>query len=143
MTAIDEEPGVLSRPVPVPDADSEPFWEACREQRLVVQRCTTCGQRRFPPIGICHVCRGWDFEWVEVTRGTIYSWVVIHHSPIESLRKELPYVVAVIDLGDGVRIPTQLINVEPESVQAGIEVEVEWQEIDGGLSLPFFAPVVD
>jgi uncharacterized OB-fold protein len=140
MAVIREPREIISRPIPVPDADSEPFWEACREQRLIVQRCTSCGHRRFPPIGLCHRCRSWEFEWVEESRGTVYSWVVIHHSPVESLRQELPYVVAVIDLGDGVRMPTQLVNIEPDAVEAGMAVEVTWQEIDGGLSLPFFSP---
>jgi uncharacterized OB-fold protein len=65
---------------------------------------------------------------------------VIHHSPIESLHQALPYVVAVIDLGDGVRMPTQLVGVAPEHVEAGMEVSVVWQEIEGGTMLPFFTP---
>jgi uncharacterized OB-fold protein len=132
--------GVLSRPVPVPDTDSAPFWEACRERRLTVQECTSCGKRRFPPVGVCHRCRGWDFEWVEVADGTVYSWVVVHHSPIESLRQALPYVVAVIDLGDGVRMPTQLVGIEPGDVEADMDVTVTWQEIQGETTLPLFRP---
>lgn len=141
MNALDlQEDSVLSRPVPVPDADSAPFWEACRERRLTVQQCTACGSRRFPPIGICHVCRSWEHTWVEVGDGTVYSWVVVRHSPIESLHQALPYVVAVIDLGDGVRMPTQLVGVEPDEVEAGMAVQVVWQEIEGGMVLPFFTP---
>jgi uncharacterized OB-fold protein len=129
---------ILRRPVPVPDADSAPFWDACREQRLTVQECTTCGRRRFPPVGICHHCRGWSFRWVEVSQGTIYSWVVIHQSPIESLRADVPYIVAVIDLGDGVRIPTQLVGITSDELHDGMAVTVYWQKIDGGMSLPYF-----
>jgi uncharacterized OB-fold protein len=138
MTEITEQQ--LSRPKPVPDADSAPFWDACREHRLVLQQCAACGRRRFPPVGICHHCRGWDFEWVEVRDGTVYSWIVARQSPIESLRRDVPYVVAVVDLGDGVRIPTQLVGVEPEDVRADMPVTVSWQDIEGGMSLPFFAP---
>ena len=132
---------IISRPVPVPDADSAPFWEACRERRLTVQQCSSCGKRRFPPVGLCHRCHGWDFDWVEVSEGSVYSWVVVRHSPIESLRQALPYVVAVIDLGDGVRMPTQLVDVEPEEVAAGMRVGVVWQDIEGGATLPLFAPL--
>lgn len=139
MTGTSEQ--ILSRPVPVPDADSAPFWDACREHRLTVQECLNCGRRRFPPVGICHHCRSWDFHWVEVRDGIIYSWVVIHQSPIESLRADVPYVVAVIDFGDGVRMPTQLVGVEPDEVVAEMPVTVYWQEIAGGMSLPYFTPV--
>lgn len=132
---------VSDRPVPVPDADSAPFWEACRDRRLVVQECTSCGQRRYPPVGMCHRCRSWELRWVELGDGEVYSWVVVHHSPIEALRREVPYVVAVIDFGDGVRIPTQLVGVEPDQIHAGMRVRIRWQEIASGDVLALFEPV--
>jgi uncharacterized OB-fold protein len=131
---------IISRPLPVPDADSAPFWEACKEHRLTVQECSACGQRRFPPIGVCHRCRSWEFTWVEVTEGTVYSWIVATMSPIESLRADLPYVVAVVHICDGVRIPTQLVGVAPDDVRADMPVVVHWQEVAGGMSLPYFKP---
>jgi uncharacterized OB-fold protein len=131
---------ILQRPTPVADADSAPFWEACRERRLTVQECTNCGQRRFPPVGICHRCRSWDHRWVEVGDGTVYSWIVARQSPIASLADVVPYVVAVVDLGDGVRMPTQLVGVEIDEVRAGMPVTVRWTETAAGDVLPYFEP---
>jgi uncharacterized OB-fold protein len=132
---------VIKRPVPVPDPDSAPFWEACREHRLTVQQCDACGQRRFPPVGICHRCRSWDFSWVEVTEGTVHSWVVCHHGVIESLRQETPYVVAVVDLGSGIHLPTNLVDIDPSEIRPDMRVSVRFQEIEGGFTIPVFAPV--
>lgn len=140
MTENIETPGLVQRPVPVEDVDSAPFWEACREHRLTVQECVSCGQQRFPPVPVCHRCRSREQRWVELDAGTVYSWVVVHYSPIEAFQAQVPYVVAVIELADGVRMPTQLLDVEPEDVVAGMEVVVAWQDIAGGQSLPLFRP---
>jgi hypothetical protein len=131
---------VLKRPIPVPDADSAPFWDACREHRLTVQQCSSCAKKRYPPVGICHQCRSWDFEWTELTEGTVHSWVVCNHGVIESLREEAPYIVAIVDLGDGVHIVTNLVEIEPEDVVADMPVSVRFQQIEGGFTLPVFAP---
>jgi len=82
-------------PRPIPDSDSEPFWEACRDGRLLAQRCTACGVFRWPPRGVCPRCSAWIFAWRELPRtGLIRSFVVPHRAVNPAFAAEVPYVVA-------------------------------------------------
>jgi hypothetical protein len=126
------------RPLPVPDADSQPFWDALRDNHLLIQRCSSCSLLRFPPSALCHHCRSWDAEWVEVTGGTVQSWVVVEYGVIKSLREQAPYVVALIDLGDGAQMPSNIYGVPPDELYLGMPVSVRFQEIGGGFTIPVF-----
>lgn len=131
---------VINRPIPAVDPDSKPFWDGCREHKLLLQTCSSCGARRYPAVGICHVCHSWDHTWEEVTEGTLYSWVTCHHGVIDSLRRILPYTVALVDLGGGIHMPTQLVGVAAEDLREGLPLKVCFQEIEGDFTLPFFEP---
>jgi uncharacterized OB-fold protein len=131
---------VLRRPRVVPDADSAPFWEGCRAHRLLVQECEGCGQRRYPPVGLCHRCRSWDFRWIEVTGGVVESWVVVHHGVTSDLAAEAPYVVALVDLGDGVHMPANLVGIDADAIEIGMAVAVSFRTTASGDVLPVFVP---
>ena len=80
------------RPLPHPDRDSEPFWQALREGELRLQRCSGCGCLRFPPRAVCNRCTGFDAEWVALSgRGTIASWVRTHQIFAPAYRNAVPY----------------------------------------------------
>ena len=99
--AGDERPA-KPRPAPVPDADSGPYWAAAHDGRLVIQRCERCGARQLYPRDRCLVCRG-PVEWVEASgRGTVYSYTVIRQNYARPFRDWIPYVVALVDLEEGV-----------------------------------------
>lgn len=131
---------VTSRFLPVADPDSAPFWEACREHRLVAQRCNDCGAFRFPPSPVCDRCRSWDTTWADLPRpGTLYSWIVARHTVVPEFAEQLPYVVGVVEFVPGVRIPGR-IDVDPENVQAGMALDVTFRDVDSTTSLPEFVP---
>jgi uncharacterized OB-fold protein len=127
--------------IPVPDQDSAPFWEAAKRHELVFQRCSACGQDRFPPAPICWRCRSWDAEWVQSDGlGTVYSWVVVAHPIPPGIAPLVPYVVALVEIEPMVKLPTRLVHVRPDEVTADMEVEVVFEDIDGGMTLPLFRP---
>jgi uncharacterized OB-fold protein len=129
-----------SRFVPVADPDTAPFWEACREHRLVAQRCDDCGAFRFPPSPICDRCRSWRATWAPLPLpGRLYSWIVARHAVVPEFAAELPYVVGIVEFAVGVRVPGRL-RVEPEDVVPGMEVGVVFNDVADGVSLPEFAP---
>jgi uncharacterized OB-fold protein len=128
-------------PLPIPDPDTKPYWEACREHRLVVQSCSSCGALRFPPSPVCHKCRSWEFTWAEQSgTATVYSWVVAWHPIFPALASDVPYVVALVELAPGVRMPTRLVNVEPDAVYAGMPVRVAFRDVTDEITLPEFTP---
>ena len=81
----------MERPLPQPDADSAPFWEACGRHELRVQRCADCGSRRHPPRPRCPDCGSFAVEWERLSgRGEVYSWVVAHPPVLPAFQERVP-----------------------------------------------------
>ena len=130
-----------SMPPPLADATTLPWWEAAAEHRLVFQQCTDCDHTRHPPAPVCPECRSADFEWLEVTgRGEVYTYTIVHR-PIAA-EQELPFVIAVVALEDagGVRILSNLVDVDTGAIEIGMPVEVVWEDMSADLAIPRFRP---
>lgn len=132
-----------SKPLPVADPDSAPYWEGCRRHELLLQHCAGCGQVRFPPAGSCPHCGGDRAEWIEASgRGTVYSWIVVERPiPPQVYGDDVPYVVALIELDEGVRLPTNLIDCAPAEIVGGLAVEVVFDDVTDEITLPKFRPL--
>jgi uncharacterized OB-fold protein len=128
-------------PAPAASRETLPWWEAAAAHRLVVQRCTACRHPRHPPGPACPACHGFAFDWLESSgRGTVYSFTVVRRAFVPSLASRVPYVVAIVALDDvpGIRLVTNLVDVDPATVRIGIPVEVVWEDVGPGLALPRF-----
>jgi len=128
-------------PAPLADAVTLPWWQAAAEHRLVVQRCMACGRTRLPPAPVCAACRSTEADWREVPgRGEVYTYTVVHR-PIAA-GQPLPTVIAVIALEEagGVRMISNLVEVEPEAVRIGMPVELVWEDMSADLAIPRFRP---
>ncbi|MBI4968647.1 MAG: Zn-ribbon domain-containing OB-fold protein [Rhodospirillales bacterium] len=132
----------LNKPVPAPDPDTKPFWDGCRKHELLIQECDACGRFHFPPAGRCPHCGATGSRWVKASgKGTVYSWiVVVHPVPKEVYAGEVPYVVALVDLEEGVRMATNIVGCDPHAVTANMPVEVSFQDVADDLTLPCFRP---
>ncbi len=122
---------------PVPGADVAFFWDGVRAGRLLLQACADCGAVRHPPAPMCARCRSLRHEARESTgRGTVYSWIVSRH-PTEPDAQ--PRIVALVQLDEGVRLVSNLVDVEPADVHNDMPVEVVFVDHDGTV-LPQFRP---
>lgn len=132
-----------AKPLPVPDVETRPFWDGCRAGKLLLQRCTGCGHKRFPPTHFCPNCRSAAQGWVESSgHGRVFSWIVVRHPvPRDIYAGEVPYVVALVTLDEGVRIATNIIGCAPEAVTADMPVRVTFREATAEITLPLFEPV--
>jgi uncharacterized OB-fold protein len=129
------------RPLPEIDEESRGFWEACARHELVFQRCASCRTFRHPPRSVCPVCMSSDIDWVPSTgRGTVYSFTVTHQNHAPGFRQRLPYVLAIVETEEGVRLMTTIVGCEPDAVRIGLSVEVEWDDVTGDVTLPVFRP---
>lgn len=129
------------KPVPEVTAELAPFFAACREGRLVVQRCRGCGERRFPPREICSHCLGGDADWVASSgKGTIVSYNVMHQVYHPGFAAEVPYAVVLVGLEDGGRLISNLVDCPLERVRIGMPVEVRFEKRSADVTLPQFAP---
>lgn len=117
------------------DPTTEPFWVACAERRLTLQRCRTCGTLQHYPRPFCLTCDGRAMDWVPASgRGTIYALTVIRLPVIPELVP--PYLLALVDLEEGVRM---LTNIEGTTARIGDRVTLDWRDRDDGLPpLPIF-----
>jgi uncharacterized protein len=125
------------RPRPRPTQVSKPFWDACRQHRLIVQRCNTCGAHVFVPRTFCEHCLGTGLEWVPVSgKGFVVTFTVVWRAQTPAF--ETPYVVAVVRLDEGCEMMTNLVDVEPTAVKPGARVEVKFVPISDDVILPCF-----
>ncbi len=134
-----------TRPLPAPDAETQPFWDACRAHELRAQRCTACGRFRWPPSPLCPACRSWDTEWALLPEtGRVATFVVVHYSAIPAFQEILPYVVAQIAIdgtNEHVKILSNVIDCPWESVQVGMPVRVVFEDVTPEVALPKFRPL--
>jgi len=130
------------KPLPAPDPDTQPFWEGCRAHRLMIQRCLSCGTPRFPPGPFCAQCRSREAEWIAASgRGRVFSWIVVEHPvPGDVYRADVPYVVALIDLDEGVRMASNIVGCDPHAIAADMPVRVSFEQVSETVTLPRFRP---
>ena len=130
---------MATRLPPAISPDTQFFWNGLREHTLLIQRCNGCQSLRHPPQPMCPKCRSLDWEATESSgHGTVYSFVMPHEPKFPFF--DYPYIVALIELAEGVRLVSNLTGIDPADVTVGMPVEVHYAEFDGDLVLHQFRP---
>ena len=130
------------KPIPFPDTVTSAFWDAARENKLLVQHCNDCGERQFFPQSCCRNCLGENLDWIEASgKGKVYSYTIVNRPPTARFQEDVPYVVALIELEEGVRMMSNVVEIEPDDVRVDMPVEVVFDEITSAISLPKFRPI--
>lgn len=130
-------------PQPALEPVSLPFWEACNDHRLLVQRCTECGAHRSPPKPMCGHCGCFEWGWSESSgRGRVFTYTIVHHSPHPVSQECLPYNIAVIELEDCDRVllTSNVVNCPDDALRVDLPVELVWEDRRDGQSLYRFQP---
>ena len=126
----------MPKVIPVPDELSKPFWDAVNERRLVLQNCSACDRRQYPPQARCAACgSAEDLEWKEVNgRGRISSYIVIEDGRLDRRMPDQPYNLALIilDENQGINFYSNLPGVPVDDVPVGAAVEVMFEEVAPG-----------
>ena len=132
------------KPLPEIQPYSQAFWDGTKERKLLVQHCNSCGANIFYPRRDCPECWSQDLGWIEASgRATVYSFSVTYEGVEEKFVEDLPIILAWIDLPEGIRIHTNLLECNPTEVQIGMEVEVLFKSVTDDITLPFFRPVTN
>jgi uncharacterized OB-fold protein len=130
----------IVKPVPRASPVTQPFWDAAREERLLVQHCRACGRWVFYPRQRCPLCWADELEWREACgRGHLASFTIMERAGHPAFIDDVPYVVALVDLEEGPRMLTNIVEVNPSDLEMGQGVQVVWQHLDDH-SLPQFRP---
>ena len=129
-------PAQVKRFRPVENHDTQFFWQGAREGKLLIQRCTSCATLRHPPGPMCPACQSLEWEAVQSSgKGVVYSFVVMHHPHIPPF--EYPNTVLLVELEEGTRLVSQLVDASAADIDIGTPVEVVFREEDG-LAFPLF-----
>jgi uncharacterized protein len=133
----------MPTPAPLVQPEVKVFWDATAEGRLLLPKCTKCGTYIWFPRPFCPACGSLDIEWVRASgRGTVYSYTINRRGggDLPEYKEAPPYVLAYVQLEEGPRIMTNIVDCDVESVRIGQTVEVVFHDTGQGTALPRFRP---
>lgn len=126
-------------PRPPAHGEEATWFDFCRRGELRIQLCRDCERHVFYPRFVCPDCLGSHLDWVPASgRGSVHTFTVQHRAPA-SYRGPLPFVVAIVELEEGVRMLTR-IAADPDSVRIGMPVTVAWARLEDDFQVPVFVP---
>ncbi len=134
-----------TKPLPKADPVTAPFWESLKREKIEVQRCDDCEAHIFYPRALCPHCSSRRLRWTPVSgRGRIYTLTIVHKAPGPAFKADTPYVVALVELDEGCRIMTNIVDApaDPDHVRIGMPVEIVYHHVTDDVTLPKFRPVV-
>ena len=130
-----------TKPLPRPTPASEPFWEAAKRHELHLQRCGSCGAYLFYPREVCAECLSSELSWVQVSgQGTVYSYTIAQAPTHPAFADDVPYIVAIVELAEGPRITTNIVDCELGAVKIGMPVVATYDDVTPEMSLVKFRP---
>jgi uncharacterized OB-fold protein len=133
----------MSAKIPLPKIDEETkgFWEALQRHEVYVQRCRACGTPRYYPRALCPACLSDETAWVRCSgRGTVYSFTVTHQNQAPGFRDAVPYVLAYVELDEGPRVLTNVVDCPLDRVRIGLPVEAVFEDVTPAVTLLKFRP---
>ena len=120
--------------LPTPDIETQPFWDATAQGKLLIKKCTACGEVHFYPRPHCPFCFSDKVEWQEASgRGTIYTYSVMR-------RASVPYAIAYVTLAEGPTMMTNIVDCDLDSIRIGQPVRLVFRASEGGPPVPMFTP---
>ena len=130
-----------AKPLPNPSVESRPFWEGCKRHELLLPRCHGCASFWFPASATCPNCLSTNWDWTPSRgRGKIYSFGVYHRVYHQGFRNDVPYVLAVVQLDEGPRLVSNLVDCAPEESRCDMPVEVVFEDVTEDATLYKFRP---
>ncbi|HEV8574507.1 MAG TPA: Zn-ribbon domain-containing OB-fold protein [Dehalococcoidia bacterium] len=131
-----EAPAQYQKPLPEPSAISAPFWEGLRAGELRLQRCAACTRFVFYPRSVCPHCLSDLLEWTTASgRGRIYSYTLVRRVMNPAFASEVPYVFAIVELEEGVRVTTNIVNCGSDEVRVDMPVKATYDNVTPEVAL--------
>jgi len=124
---------------PFVDEETRAFWEGCERHELVLQRCRQCHRVQQRPRALCVSCLSDEIEYFQASgRGAVHTFTIIRQNRAPGFAEAIPYVVAWIELEEGVRLLSNVVGCEPDAVRIGMSVEAEYVDLEDGCAVPRF-----
>jgi uncharacterized OB-fold protein len=127
--------------LPTPDPETQPYWDAAKEGKLLIRRCNACKRAYFYPRDFCPHCWSEDVAWEEASgRATLYTFSVVRRNDLPPWPGRVPYVAAIVDLEEGPRMMTNVEGCEPEALTIGMPLVVDFRVETDDITAPIFRP---
>ena len=133
-----------NKPVPVPQGESDYYWEKAKAHELWLRQCDDCGNAYFYPRDISPCCFSKNTSWIQASgKATLFTFAIVHRPPHPGFREIAPYVTAIVELEEGPKFPTNIVidDPTPENLQIDMALEVTFDDITDTIALPKFKPV--
>jgi uncharacterized protein len=115
------------------------FYSFCKKHELRFQKCSQCGQWRHVPREMCPDCGSFDYEWAQSSgRGQVFSWASTDQPMLPQFADAVPYAIAIVELEEGVRMATWVVDVRPDELSIGLPVVVVFDDVTPGVTLAKF-----
>lgn len=132
------------RPLPHPiTPEAKPYWDGARAGKLMIPKCRACGKAFLYPRVLCPHCSSHEIAWIQASgRGTLYSFEIAHQIINKAFKVNTPVILAMVELEEGPRMLTNLVNVaaDPKALRCDMPVEVVFEKVTDEISLPMFQP---
>jgi uncharacterized protein len=130
-----------AKPLPRVTPDTQPFWDALRERRLVLPFCLDCGKPHLPPGPVCPLCFADRLEWRPASgRGRISTWTVVHKAWFPAFAGDVPYNVVQVELDEGPRLTASVVGLPNDRLAVGLSVVIDFDDVSPDITLPRFRP---
>lgn len=131
----------VTRPIPVPNEWTKPFWDAAKQEVLALQRCQGCGHLQHPPYPTCTQCMGIDLKFEPIEgKGKIYAYTIMYHTGDKRFAPAVPYasIIVELDAAPGALMAGNLLDAPHTEAKVGRSVEVVFQKLNDDITLPQF-----
>ena len=129
------------KPLPAPSAVSAPFWDGLKSGELRLQRCAECQHYVFYPRSVCPHCLSERLDWITASgRGKVYSCTIVRRAMNPAFAEDVPYVFAIVELAEGPRITTNIVNCAPDDVRVDMPVKATYDNVTPEMALLKFEP---
>lgn len=127
--------------LPSVEDETRPYWEAAKAGRLLIKKCNGCGEVHHYPRPFCPSCWSEDVEWQEVSgNGTLYTYSIVFRNDLPPFDQWGAYVPAIVELDEGPRLMTNIIDAPTDSLRVGMRVEVRYRDLTDEWAAPVFVP---
>jgi uncharacterized protein len=127
--------------LPTIEDETRPFWDAAKAGQLMIAKCGGCGKVHYYPRPMCPHCWSEDVSLTPASgKGTLYTWSTVFMNDLPPFKEMLPYVAAQVDLEEGVRVTTNIIDCDPKDLAIGMPVTLAFRELNDAISVAVFCP---
>jgi uncharacterized protein len=133
------QPETYQRLLPPMRGLAHDFYSYCKQHELRFQKCLRCGQWRHVPREMCPDCGSFDYEWAKSSgKGQVFSWATTDQPMLPQFADAVPYTIAIVELEEGVRMATWVVDVPPDELSIGLPVVVVFDDVTSAVTLPKF-----